>query len=216
MSKKPRPNEGMHEKAKRLTTQKDQLLDKLELVFQNTYPWSEQEWPNGLQQMDRLSDKIDRVLTYIDEVLGGIGRREDERYGESHGLMLRPTVLAKEPKISMATLWICYDKGYQVGYEEALDDIEAETKDRGRFDVIIQQGRWLPPRIRTRADFAPRTAWEFTSPYEDHNAWCVGYCDGQHVAEVDAGTPCDDPDCRLCKQQPSNAQLLPPPDHGSL
>ncbi len=202
MNRDQSPNEGMRAKAKRLTKQRDQLLDKLELVFQKTYPWSDQEWPDGLQQMDRLSAKMARALTYIDTILSGIGSREVERNGQSHSLMLRSTVLAKEPKISMAALWVCYDQGYQVGYEEALDDIEAETGDRGRVEIVLQKGRFLPPRIRTRADFARNPMEQFTGPYEDHAAWFVGHHDGEHVAEIDAGVPCQIPNCCLC--HPSN------------
>ncbi len=202
MSKKPRPKEGMAAKAKRLRKQRDRLVDNLKMLLRNTRPWSKEDWPNGLQQMDRLSEKIAAVNTYIGRVIGGMGfstaTREVEQIAETHGVPVRPTGLASDPSMSMATLLSYYDKGYQLGYEETLEGIEAKTKARGLANTITQQGRWLPPRIRTREDFAGETDQHPPDHSDELRAWLIGYFDAMHVARVDAGTPCENSDCRLC------------------
>ncbi len=108
----------------------------------------------------------------------------------------------KECQMSIVELWAFYDRGYRVGYEGELKEIEIEDKNRRRVDIVLQKSRCVPPRIRTREDFSRNPMEQFTGPYEDHVAWFVGHHDGEHVAEIDAGAPCQIPNCCLC--HPSN------------
>ena len=104
----------------------------------------------------------------------------------------------EEYQISLDELWVFYDRGYQAGYEGELEEIEIEDKNRCRVDIVLQKGRCVPPRIRTQQDFSTNPMEQFTGPYKDHAAWWVGHEDGAHVARVDAGEPCQIPQCRLC------------------
>ncbi len=94
---------------------------------------------------------------------------------------------------------------WTIGYEETLEGIEAKMRDRDLVNTIIQRGRWLPPRIRTREDFAGETGQHPPDHSDEFRAWFMGYFDCRHVVGVDAGIPCENADCRLCKGQPSNA-----------
>ncbi len=107
----------------------------------------------------------------------------------------------KEPDMAFHELMDWYDRGYQAGDEDVVEEIEQYAEVSLRLiERVRVRDQLPPPRLPNHQDFSRNPMESFTGLYEDHAAWFVGYSDGLHVAEVAAGLPCDDPGCRLCRR----------------